>query len=276
MEPCTTAPVSHVTAIGFGRRCLGWRIHRIWGTSWYRDREGQEQRLRAAIQEAIEDAPARPKPTPRPSVEEPAFELLGHGEPPAWTEPYIVRLPSAPTMVIEMHEHAAQSDIKRMIMEVVSVEAPVLDEVVLRRVREGWGLQRTGLRIRAAFDKALGDLRRRGQLARDEDGFLWANSTDGVPVRVPTEEEPGSAREVAEVPPGEIEQAVLGVVSDALRIEREELSVHVARLFGWARRGTGISNAIDGALERLIARGDISDVGRGWLGPAAMSPSQDA
>ena len=179
-------------------------------------------------------------------------------------------------MVIEMHEHAAQSDIKRMIMEVVSVEAPVLDEVVLRRVREGWGLQRTGLRIRAAFDKALGDLRRRGQLARDEDGFLWANSTDGVPVRVPTEEEPGSAREVAEVPPGEIEQAVLGVVSDALRIEREELSVHVARLFGWARRGTGISNAIDGALERLIARGDISDVGRGWLGPAAMSPSQDA
>ncbi|MBM4591247.1 hypothetical protein GS507_24385, partial [Rhodococcus hoagii] len=34
-------------------RNLGWEIHRIWGLSWWREREVQEKRLRAAIEEAI-------------------------------------------------------------------------------------------------------------------------------------------------------------------------------------------------------------------------------
>ena len=33
-------------------RGLGWRLHRIWGTAWYRDRNGAEAALRAAIEQA--------------------------------------------------------------------------------------------------------------------------------------------------------------------------------------------------------------------------------
>lgn len=36
---------------------LGWRIHRIWGTAWYRNREDQEVRLREAIESATEEGP---------------------------------------------------------------------------------------------------------------------------------------------------------------------------------------------------------------------------
>ena len=34
-------------------RDLGWNLHRIWGTSWYRDRKGEERRLQAAIEHAM-------------------------------------------------------------------------------------------------------------------------------------------------------------------------------------------------------------------------------
>ena len=34
-------------------RDLGWNLHRIWGTSWYRDRSGEERRLQAAIEHAM-------------------------------------------------------------------------------------------------------------------------------------------------------------------------------------------------------------------------------
>jgi len=34
-------------------RDLGWNLHRIWGTAWYRDREGEERRLMAAIEHAM-------------------------------------------------------------------------------------------------------------------------------------------------------------------------------------------------------------------------------
>ena len=34
-------------------RGLGWKLHRIWGTAWYRDRTAQNRTLRSAIEEAI-------------------------------------------------------------------------------------------------------------------------------------------------------------------------------------------------------------------------------
>ncbi|GAA0502958.1 hypothetical protein Ade02nite_36520 [Paractinoplanes deccanensis] len=37
---------------------LGWRLYRIWGTAWHRDRRGEEARLRAAIEEAVGALPA--------------------------------------------------------------------------------------------------------------------------------------------------------------------------------------------------------------------------
>ncbi|WP_262384641.1 DUF3320 domain-containing protein [Actinoplanes teichomyceticus] len=36
---------------------LGWRLHRIWGTAWYLDRQREEARLRAAIEEAFATLP---------------------------------------------------------------------------------------------------------------------------------------------------------------------------------------------------------------------------
>ncbi|MEV4352050.1 AAA domain-containing protein, partial [Actinoplanes sp. NPDC049596] len=37
---------------------LGWRLHRIWGTAWHRDRPGEQARLRAAIEDAVGALPA--------------------------------------------------------------------------------------------------------------------------------------------------------------------------------------------------------------------------
>ncbi|MYW05321.1 DUF4011 domain-containing protein [Streptomyces sp. SID3343] len=37
---------------------LGWRLYRIWGTDWYRDRSTAEARLRAAVEAAVRTAPA--------------------------------------------------------------------------------------------------------------------------------------------------------------------------------------------------------------------------
>jgi hypothetical protein len=34
-------------------RDLGWNLHRIWGAAWYRDRDGEERRLLAAIEHAM-------------------------------------------------------------------------------------------------------------------------------------------------------------------------------------------------------------------------------
>ena len=64
-------------------RDLGWNLHRIWGTAWYRDRSGEERRLQAAIERAMAASPYGPfggaatpsqaaRPITRPEVPQPA------------------------------------------------------------------------------------------------------------------------------------------------------------------------------------------------------------
>src|SRR3954447_6574281 len=71
-------------------RGLGWRLHRIWGTSWYRNRHHEETRLKDAIQAAI-NAPAQGRVTShvdqidRPEV---ATESIDHDAIPTWTSDY--------------------------------------------------------------------------------------------------------------------------------------------------------------------------------------------
>lgn len=46
-------------------RGLGWELHRIWGTDWYRDRAGAESRLRTAVESAIAHAAVPNAPVTR-------------------------------------------------------------------------------------------------------------------------------------------------------------------------------------------------------------------
>jgi hypothetical protein len=57
-------------------RDIGWNLHRIWSAAWYRDREGEERRLQAAIEQAMAASPhalaggaTRPERAARPVVQ---------------------------------------------------------------------------------------------------------------------------------------------------------------------------------------------------------------
>ncbi|MEV6342697.1 DUF4011 domain-containing protein [Actinoplanes sp. NPDC051851] len=45
---------------------LGWRLHRVWSLAWYRDTEGEQRRLREAIERAAERHPLRTGPVEGP------------------------------------------------------------------------------------------------------------------------------------------------------------------------------------------------------------------
>jgi hypothetical protein len=87
-------------------------------------------------------------------------------------------------------------------------------------------------------------------------------------VRLPDREEPASAREIDEIHPEELELAIVLIARDALRITAEEITLRAARLFGWQRRGSGISRTLQMTVERLVARGMLEQMGSDWLAAA--------
>ena len=176
--------------------------------------------------------------------------------PPDWATEYVLSDPAPPKLRFEMHDPNSRSDIRRMVREVLAVEAPVHKDRVLRAVRGAWGVGRAGHRIRAAFDEIVQELARRSELERVE-GFLRRPGEVFEAVRIPTND-PETVRGVAFVPPEELENAVYWLVHDAQSIARADVRMHATRLFGWARAGPDISAAIDDAFHRMIEQGYLA------------------
>jgi very-short-patch-repair endonuclease len=233
---------------------LGWKLHRIWGPAWFHSRNEQEERLRRAIESAVlvpgrgVARPLEPETRPITTIDEVDLEAL-----PNWTLPYEVASPRKSTRSVEMHQPEAHHDLARMIEEVVRIEGPVAESLVLKRLREAWSVQRAGSRIRERFEKCLGYLVWKNVIRRG-DGILWLHNQELTAVRVPGSSE-ASARDIEEVPRAELELALRRLVEDAGVIATDELGARVARLFGWARRGRDIHEALQSSVRSLLAAG---------------------
>lgn len=238
---------------------LGWKLHRIWGVAWHRDREGEERRLRDAIYAAMDGEGRHEALTRASSSEETELDEIDLDQYPDWTVRYEASRPTlgARFRRVPMYDPMALPEIERMIRDVADTEGPVSEEVVMSRIRDAWGAGRAGARMRDAFQAALKRLRRREEIDSTR-GFLTLKGRGVISVRVPDGVDPDTFRKVDEVPDSEMELAIRNVVSDGRSVTREELTRHVARLFGWQRRGSDITHRLDLTVDRMIRAGHLS------------------
>ncbi|MCW2925311.1 MAG: hypothetical protein JWM98_2715 [Thermoleophilia bacterium] len=172
-----------------------------------------------------------------------------------WTEPYPVAPIEAAETWIELHELSARPQLQRLIRQVVEVEGPVTDRLVLDRVRRAWGLRRAGGRVAEAFDQAVRQLLARGLVERTEDALVEPGRVLHV-VRVPGDDE-ATRRGAEEVPLVELSLA-LGLAARVRgETDEDELTMAVAKLLGWTRRGGAIQERLDAALAHAEAAGAI-------------------
>lgn len=205
-----------------------------------------EQRL-----QALESAPARGSGrTAQASAPAADFDSR------AWTRTYEAASLEVSDTWIELHEPSARPQLQRLIREVVDVEGPVTSRLVLDRVRRAWGLKRAGGRVQEAFDQALRQLLARGLVERDEDA-LRAPRQELDQVRIPGEEE-ATRRAAEDVPLVELALAIgRAARASGGRSDEEQLTMQVAKLFGWTRRGGAIQERLAAALALAEAQGRV-------------------
>jgi hypothetical protein len=235
---------------------LGWKLHRIWGPSWYHDRPGEERRLREAIERSLAaDAAtgATPNAAPRrPVVLE--FEPLARDAAPSWSHSYEVAMLER-GRAFDAATPEARSELRIMILKTVAVEGPVVDDLLARRVIGAWRVNVTEKR-RAAVQRVLKDLLGAGALVRRGNAVATPTQRTDI-VRVPQALDGHSEREVRHVPDVELTEAVAKLVAEGRIITGEELRQRTARLFGWKRNGPAIQAALNRAVEDAIESGRV-------------------
>lgn len=184
----------------------------------------------------------------------------------SWTQPYEVAALEASDTWIELHEQSARPQLQRLIRQVVEEEGPITDRLALDRVRRAWGLKRAGGRVQEAFDQSVRQLLARGLVERDEDA-LRVPGSELAAVRVPTDDE-ATRRGAEDVPLGELALAI-GHAARAAggAVEEGELTMQVARLLGWTRRGGAIQERLEASLA-LAARCGMIERSDGRVSPA--------
>ena len=153
-----------------------------------------------------------------------------------------------------------------LVVQAVAIEGPVHADQVTTRVRDAWGLKRTGGRIEEAVGKSvdiavrLGRVIRRGQ-------FLSLPDVVAVP-RDRSEVVAASLRKAEMLPPSEIEVAILIMVRKNFGATREQVIQAVARGMGIQNTSAQVRSVIDDVVSSVLTARRLIEV-EGMLTNAA-------
>jgi very-short-patch-repair endonuclease len=242
---------------------LGWRIHRIWAPDWFSRRTSEVERLQKVLDSARKTPVVKPTPTPAvtqaPAATVRKVEVRGpnqqggqvHG-----TVPYRVCNLHVPKKIAKMdlHSRGAQTELCRLLAELVRVEGPIHVELATRRLRQAWKLDRAGDRVREAVEKAIVDGETRKQLQRRGD-FLWPVKDSPIVVRVPDPKNAATNREIEHIPAEELQAAMRLLVKEGGAMNEDALLSQTARLFGFGKLGDTIREKLRANLEILQQQG---------------------
>jgi very-short-patch-repair endonuclease len=250
----------------------GWTIYRVWSTDWFKDRQGQIERLLSLVEQsrrrAHEEARAEREAQSRVTAERAAAndaEAVSTASRPAAVPDMVYERPTAAPYHFTTGEgHYAgtelldtpPSQLIKAVVAVVETEAPLHTSDLATRVAGMWS-SRVGTRIMARISEVCRAAERDGLLIQ-QDGFILR--PDG---RCMVRSRAGTRIPAERIAPEEYREAILLVLRDGHGFTRPELSNEVRAVLGFGRAGAQLETAISNALNDLLAH---SVVGEGSTG----------
>jgi very-short-patch-repair endonuclease len=238
---------------------LGWTIHRIWSTAWFRSPDTEMAALKAAIEKA-QSADGRPRVVPRTTSTSPiatpyqVVPLEDIPEPEPATLKYTFADLSHHTLNSALHK-VPPVTLAKFLAEVVAVESPVHWMEASRRVANAAGVSRIGNRIREAFHCACKYGHNTSKFVSRND-FLWEDETLSVTVR-DRSDFPGPFKKLEFIAPEEICAAIEKAVSDSYGLERQDIPTSACRLLGFSRTTDDIWAIIDPLCDKMLREGRL-------------------
>lgn len=258
----------------------GWEIHRLWSTDWFKDRQGQIERLLNLIEKSRQNARREQddelerEKTAQAESEKQVREFLGElsdGEidnlfANVGGQNYI-RPQAAEYQFAEISNFvswqtlldAPTAQLAQAVLQVVETESPIHFKDLATRTATAWGT-RAGSKITRRIAEIVQLLQQANRLIlRGE--FIWKQGED---FRLRSRN--GTQIPAERIAPEEVQEAILQVLrAGQSGFTRPELVNEARAVFGFNRTGSALQQVINEAVDALLAKGSI---GEGSLGIA--------
>lgn len=246
-------------------RKMGWRLHRVWSTEWFHHRDKAIESLLKSVEQAEahphEPSVYAPPPGGREAPEArnsntsnasarpttPQSDPIGADRRYRAGDPYR-RYRSVSR---RSREYLLQYKYTRILAEavtsVVQVEGPIHEDLLIERLKELHGVERAGSNIQANIRQAITWV----NVERRDREFLWTKGSLLKCFRTPADD---VRRPIEQIPPEEIELAILYLVEDQFGLVRDQIPQAVAKLFGVERLHGDSADVIRRIVDRLTDR----------------------
>ena len=248
---------------------LGWRIHRIWSTDWFRFPDRELEKAAEAIEEAKAHIPFSIGKTPEVNnhdsnedkeESEAETEIIDdptpEPKPSSQTKKYQLAELSISTNGCALHEVPARL-IANWIQQVVEIESPIHLNEIAKRITSAVEIKKVGKRIREAIESAA-KLAARSESIQIQGEFLYWTAQEQITVRN-RDELPNTSRKLELIAPEEIQEAIKLVVSESCGIERDDLTRVTCRLCGFKKINRSMQDEIEGIIYKMIKHGELTD-----------------
>ncbi len=257
---------------------LGWRIERVWSTQWQIDPQGCFAKLLERLEQAVAEArqqDAADEPASA-SSETPASEASDtQDEETDWlyasapkTKPEQEGLPvyeatvltKRDTDVKDVYADSAEDRLIKALVKIIDQESPIVQDLAMRRLAEGFGVTRTTQRFRDRFDAMLDAANKAGLIDQVAD-VLWHPGLDPGSYSAVRTSGPDEAaqRDIDDIPLVERVNACAHVLKVQFGLPREELIREAGKLLGITRATARVADQLDQAVQALIDRGQARE-----------------
>jgi very-short-patch-repair endonuclease len=252
---------------------LHWKLHRVWSTDWYRNRNHTQRRLveaielakinsttnRAKITKSVKESELKPKYVKSQQYDgrnthiniteivKPVLQQASEIEIPVYQQCKKINIAEG----TPLHEMISR-DLARAVEQVVSIESPVHVEDVINRIRTLTGFGRAGNRIRDAILSAISAAISQKIIKRQKN-FLWT-----IPDR------PLQLRRRVELPKINMicDEEILEAIKQVLNLQhatmKQDLILQSARILGIHRTTNDIGAHIEKIITRSIKTGVLA------------------
>lgn len=240
-------------------RSLGWRTTRVWTMDWWDNRQKELDRILALLQ-TEETPPAEPpvEPTPPAPPEKPVLNVRAQPQEPVLPVYQPAVLAPSPLTAEEFLLDKYTRAIGRKINAVILREAPVSRSLLNRRILQSYSISRAGNRIQSRLDSICASLSLTATPQGDA-SFYWAPEQDPetyLQFRVATCDE--NRREAKDIPIQEAAGAICHVLSEQISLSQEDLIRESAKLLGYARLGSALTELLTTGIRYAQWKGRIA------------------
>jgi very-short-patch-repair endonuclease len=247
---------------------LGWKIHRIWSTSWIRNAEAELTKVEESLAAARsrlnldEDKSGVGQPIPEPSSDladsDSPMEIINPSTPLEFhLEPYQKAPDTLPPTSGGDLQYEPSDNLIKLITSIVEVEGPVHKDVVIDRIRDCYGLGQIRSRNRDKILRHIDSAQTNGDIRGDKKAaslgnFIWFRDEQ-------LNRAPRSPADITfgHIPPTELETITVSIARAEFGVPRRDLITAVARRMGFERTGPRITEQLEYSIQELLIDGRL-------------------